>query len=341
MTDRSQALFSRAELDAAARLVHRHMLPTPQLAWPLLCERLGARVWVKHENHTPTGAFKVRGGLNLMQDLAARQPGARLITATRGNHGQSVPFAATRHGLPVTVLVPRGNSKDKNAAMRAWGAEVVEFGEDFDAARMEADRRAAADGAVFVPSFDRLLVTGVATYALELFTAVPDLDRVYVPIGMGSGICAVMAVRDLLGLDVEVVGVVAANAPCYARSFEAGRPVETDSALTFADGLAVRVPHPQAVALVNAGAARVVTVTEDAIADAMRDLYRATHNVAEGAGAAAWAAAVGERELNAGGRVAVVLSGGNVDAEVLGTVLAGGTPVVASSPAGPGTHPDD
>lgn len=320
-------MFSRDVLDAAARLVSRHMAPTPQYRWPLLCERLGAEVWVKHENHTPTGAFKVRGGLNYLHHLAEVEGDRRpLITATRGNHGQSIPFAAARYGIPVTVVVPHGNSVEKNRAMRAWGAEVREFGRDFDEAREEAGRLAASGAFRFVPSFDPLLVVGVASYASELFGAVSDLDRVYVPIGMGSGICGTLRVRDLFGLATEVVGVVAERAPCYARSFAAGRPVASESAATFADGMAVRVPHPEAVAAINAGAARVVEVDEDEIADAMRTLFSDAHTVAEGAGAAAWAAAYQERTLNAGARIAVVISGGNVDRTVFAAVLGGETP---------------
>ncbi len=320
-------MFGREELQAARRLVRRHLAPTPAYRWPLLAERLGAEVWVKHENHTPTGAFKVRGGLNYLHHLVNEGSDRRpLITATRGNHGQSIPFAAARYGIPVTVLVPHGNSAGKNRAMRAWGAEVREFGSDFDEAREEADRLAAAGNYRFVPSFDPLLVAGVATYACELFEAVAALDRVYVPIGMGSGICGMIVVRDLLGLATEVVGVVAEQAPCYALSFAAGRPVATDRAATFADGMAVRIPHPDAVSVINAGAARVVEVSEDEIAAAMRALFSDTHNIAEGAGAAAWAAACKERARNAGARVAVVISGGNVDREVFVRVLAGETP---------------
>ena len=320
-------MFDLDGLEDARRTVARVMPPTPQYRWPSLCERVGCEVWVKHENHTPIGAFKVRGGVVLLEELhrAGRLP-RRMVTATRGNHGQSIPFAARRFGIPVTVFVPRANSVEKNEAMVGWGAEVVTFGDDFDEARVEAARRADVEGAFVVPSFHPALICGVATYARELFEAVGDLDTVYVPIGMGSGICGVIRTRDLMGLRTEVVGVVAARAPAMARSVAAGRVVSTDSARTFADGMACRVPNEQALEVVRGGAARVVEVSEAEIAEAMRTLYRCTHNVAEGAGAAALAALCREASRQAGRRVAVVLSGGNVDADVFRSVLAGDVP---------------
>ena len=320
-------MFDLAGLEDAHRVVARAMGPTPQYRWPTLCRSVGCEVWVKHENHTPIGAFKVRGGLVLFDELdrAGRLP-ERIVTATRGNHGQSIPFAARRYGIPVTVLVPRGNSVEKNEAMLGWGAELVEFGDDFEEARMEAERRAATGEAYCVPSFHPALVRGVATYAHELFGAVRDLDTVYVPIGMGSGICGVIRTRDVLGLSTEVVGVVAARAPAVARSVAAGRIVTTDTSDTFADGMAVRMPHAEAFEVIRRGAARIVEVSEAEIADAMRVLYRSTHNVAEGAGAAAFAGLRQEGARRAGGRVAVILSGGNVDASVFRIVLAGEVP---------------
>lgn len=322
--------FGLADLERAAEVVYRHMPPTPQYAWPLLSQALGCEVWVKHENHTPTGAFKVRGGLVMLDRLAGADAlPAGLITATRGNHGQSIPFAARRYGVPVTVLVPHGNSAEKNRAMVGWGAELIEHGEDFDVARVEAARLAQERNLTFVPSFHPDLVLGVATYALELFRARDALDTVYVPIGMGSGICGLMRTRDLLGLSTEIVGVVSSHADAFARSFAAGRVVETESARTFADGMACRVPMPDAVDAVRAGAARIVAVDDDEIAAAMRTLYEATHNVAEGAGAAALAALAREADVQRGRRVAVVLTGGNVDAGVLAEVLSGSTPAVA------------
>ena len=321
-------MFDLAQLQAAHRTVQRVMAPTAQYRWPCLCRRVGCEVWVKHENHTPIGSFKLRGGLVLMEELAQRgRMPPRLITATRGNHGQSIPFAAQRFGVPVTVCVPKGNSRDKNEAIAAWGAELVEAGDDLEAASVEAQRRADAEAAFAVPSFHPALVRGVATYAWELFRAVQHIDSIYVPIGKGSGICGVIRTRDLLGLSTEVVGVVVSGAPAMARSVAAGRIVSTATATTtLADGIACRVPHEAAFEIVCQGAARIVEVTEAEIAQAMRILYRTTHNVAEGAGAAALAALHQERRRQAGRRVAVVLSGGNVDAELFRAVLADEVP---------------
>jgi len=294
------------------------MPPTPQYAWPLLAARAGCEVWVKHENHTPTGAFKVRGGLVYCD---RRRASKGLVSATRGNHGQSIAYAARRAGIPVTIVVPRGNSVEKNAAMRALGAELVEHGRDFDQARPEAERLAQERGLDMVPSFHPDLVLGVATYALELFRSVPDLHTVYVPIGLGSGICGVIRTRDLLGLATRVVGVQSERAPSYARSFEAGRIVTTESADTFADGVATRVPDPLAFERIRKGVERIVTVSEEEIAAAMRALYTDTHNLAEGAGAAPLAALLKEGEPMRGRKVAVVLSGGNIDLDLFRRVL--------------------
>jgi threonine dehydratase len=325
--------FSHADLDAAAALVRRSLLPTPAHRWPLLADVLGADVWVKHENHLPVGAFKVRGGLVYVDRLVRRRPDVSgLISATTGNHGQSLAFAGRGAGLPVRIVVPHGNSPDKNAAMRALGADVVEHGHDFQAAREHAGSLAAADpGLEMVPSFHPDLVLGVATYALELFEAVADLDTVYVPVGMGSGACGLIGVRDLLGLPTEIVGVVAERADATARSFAAGRAVATDTADTFVDGVATRAPDPEAIRQIVAGAARIVTVSEDATADAMRLHFRTTHNVPEPAGALALAAALAEADRVRGARVALVQTGGNVDASTLATVLAGGTPAPPSA----------
>ena len=322
-------MTSLAELEAAADLVHAHFSPTPQYAWPLLAQRTGADVWVKHENHTPIGAFKVRGGLVYMDHL--KRSGADVagvITATRGNHGQSIARAAAAVGLPSTILVPHRNSTEKNAAMRAFGAELIEFGRDFDEAKDEAHRLASVRNLHFVPSFDPLLVRGVATYALEFFRAVTDLDAVYVPIGMGSGICGLITARDLLGLKTEIIGVVAQNAPGIALSFEAGRPVPTNSAQTFADGMACRVPNPDALDIMMRGAARIVAVSEDEIAEAIRFYYEDTHNLAEGAGAASLAALIQESSPQRGRRIGLILSGGNIDRSACAQVLAGATPAV-------------
>lgn len=306
-------------LREAARVVRRHVAPTPARRWPLLEAATGVETWVKHENHCPTGAFKVRGGLVFVDRLLAsgRRP-AGLITATRGNHGQSVAYAGAAGGLPVTVVVPEGNSPDKNEAMAAFGARLVVAGHDFQAAREHAAELAERDGLLFVPSFAPDLVAGVATYAAELHASVPGLDVVYVPVGLGSGVCANLLVRDLLGLDCEVVGVVAERAPAYALSYEAGEPVASDSADTLVDGVACRVPDPDAVRLVNAGAARLVRVSEEQAQAAMTLMYRATHNLAEPAGSLALAGLLADdRRDPAHTRVAVVHTGGNCDLGVL------------------------
>ncbi len=314
-----------ANLEAAAALVHRVVPPTPQYCWPLLGERVGAAVWVKHENHTPIGAFKLRGGLVYLDDLRRAEPGVRgVITATRGNHGQSIAYAAARLGLTATIVVPHGNSSEKNLAMRAFGARLVEAGHDFQAAYEHAIGLAESDSLHLVRSYHPLLVRGVASYALELFRGVVDLATIFVPIGLGSGISGMIAARDALGLTSEIVGVVAANAPAYALSVARGTAVATNSADTIADGLACRVPDEAALAVIRRGAGRIVTVSEAEIRRAMRILFTDTHNVAEGAGAAAFAAALQERGRLAGKRIAVVLSGGNVDRDVLAEVLAEG-----------------
>jgi threonine dehydratase len=312
-----------ARLDAAADLVHRIVAPTPQYCWPLLSQRLGAELWVKHENHTPIGAFKLRGGLVYLDHVRRAEPNLRgVVTATRGNHGQSVAYAAARLGLAATVIVPFGNSTEKNRAMAAWGAKLVEIGHDFQAAYEYAIELAERERLHLVRTFHPILVRGVASYGLELFRAVPDLDVVYVPIGQGSGISGVIAAREALGRKAEIVGVVAENAPAYALSFAAGAPVATNSADTIADGLAVRVPDPAALAVIGRGAARIVTVSEAEIRGAMRILYTDTHNLAEGAGAAALAAALKERRRLAGKRIAVIQSGGNIDRSLFSEVLA-------------------
>jgi threonine dehydratase len=312
-----------ATLEAAASLVRSVLPPTPQYCWPLLSRRIGAEVWVKHENHTPIGAFKIRGGLVYLDDLKRAQAGIRgIVTATRGNHGQSIAYAAARLGLSATVVVPHGNSVEKNRAMAAFGARLVEFGHDFQAAYEHAIELAERDKLHIVRTYHPMLVAGVASYGLELFRAVADIDIVYVPIGQGSGISGVMAARDALRLKTEVVGVVAENAAAYALSFAAGKPVSTNSADTVADGLAVRVPDEAALAAIRKGAARIVTVSEQEIRRAMRIMFIDTHNVAEGAGAAALAAALQERGRLAGKRIALIQSGGNVDRALFAEILA-------------------
>jgi threonine dehydratase len=316
-------MTSLTALDAAAALVHSVVPPTPQYCWPLLSQRVGAEIWVKHENHTATGAFKLRGGVVYLDDLKRSQPGiAGVISATTGNHGQSIAWAATRLGLKATIVVPHGNSPEKNRAMQAFGATLIEHGHDFQAAYEHAMALAERENLHPVRSYHPLLVRGVASYGLELFRAAPNLDAVYVPIGLGSGICGVIAAREALGCKAEIVGVVAANAPTYALSFAAGKPVATNSADTFAGGLAVRVPDAAALDIIHRHAARIVSVTEDEMRRAMRIIFSDTHNVAEGAGAAPFAAALKERDKLKGKKIAVVLSGGNIDRALFAEILA-------------------
>src|SRR5882724_12125479 len=319
--------FELQELESAAQLVYRVMPPTPLHAWPKLKRRTGCSVRVKHENHAPTGAFKVRGGIVYLDRLCSSLPNvAGVITATRGNHGQSIAFAAARAGIPATIYVPAGNSPDQNSAIAGFGAKLVEFGRDFDEAKHEAFRVAASEGLHFVPSFHRDLVTGVATYALELFRAVSGLDAVYVGVGMGSGISGLITVRDLLGLKTEIIGVGAVKAPATALSFAAGRAINAPSAQTFADGLATREPNAEAIATICRGAARMVEVDENAIAESMGIYFDDTHQIAEGAGAAPLAALLQERHRMANKNVAVVLSGGNIERARYLQVLSGVTP---------------
>ena len=315
-------MLTLRELDAAAAIVYQAMPPTPQQRWPLLDARAGAEVWIKHENQTPVGAFKIRGGLVYLHALRRDSPQVKgVVAATRGNHGQSIGFAAARHGFPAAVVVPHGNSTGKNAAMKALGVELIEEGHDFQASLEAADRIARERGWHMVPSFDTLLVQGVASYALELFRAVPDLDTLYVPIGLGSGICGAIAARNALGRTTKIVAVVAASAPAYARSLALGRAVSHDATTRIADGMACRTPVPEALDQIRAGIDRVVEVSDDAIEAAMRAIYDDTHNVAEGAAASSVAALLGDRDALRGGPVAVVLTGANVDRPVFAKVL--------------------
>jgi len=309
------------ELLAAAQVVAEALKPTPQIRWPLLAERTGTEVWVKHANHGPIGAFKLRGGIIYMDNLArASKPPTGIIAATRGNHGQSIAYAAARVGIRATIVVPRQNSREKNAAIRALGAELIEHGRDFQDALEFAQRQAAERGLFMVSSFDRVLVCGVASYALE-FLSGENLDTVYVPIGLGSGICGMIAAREALRLHTRIVGVVAANAPAYALSFAAGRLIPTESADTIADGVACRVPDAYALSVIRRWAERIVTVSDAEFAAAMRHYFSDTHNIAEGAGAAL-AALLKERALMEGRRVGLVLSGANVDRDLYARVLA-------------------
>ena len=316
-----------AALDAATTVVRRHVPPTPQYEWPMLSEAAGSTVIVKHENHTPVGAFKVRGGLVLLDGLIRERPEVNgIVSATRGNHGQSLAFAGRAAGVAVTIFVPHGNSREKNAAMRALGAELIEFGDDFQEARERSAVFARERSLEAVPPFHPDLVLGVATYAKELFDGAGPLDTVYVPVGMGSGVNAMIAVRDLLGLDTEIVGVVAERAAATKLSFEAGEVVTTDRADTFVDGVATRSPDADSIAGIVTGAARVVAVSDDAVADAMRLIYRTTHNVAEPGGAIGLAGLLSEPAEVRGHRSAFTLSGGNVDTDVFAAVLGGATP---------------
>jgi threonine dehydratase len=324
--------MSLTELESAAAIVYRAMRPTPQQRWPLLDARVGAEVWVKHENQTPVGAFKVRGGLVYFDRLRASGAVVKgVVAATRGNHGQSIGFAAARHGIAAAIVVPHGNSAGKNAAMRALGVELIEEGHDFQAALEAAGRIAAAREWHLVPSFHEWLVQGVASYSLELLRAVPSLEVVYVPIGLGSGICGAIAARDALGLPARIVAVVAASAPAYARSLSLGRPVSHDATTRIADGMACRTPVPKALDAIRAGVDRVVEVTDDEIEAAMRAIYDDTHNVAEGAAASTFAALLKDRELARGRQVAIVLTGANVDAAIFARVLS----PLADSATGP------
>ncbi len=319
----SSTLPSLAEIESAAALLYRYMPPTPQYNWPLLDLLAGTEVWVKHENHTPVGAFKIRGGIVYMDALRREHPEVKgVVGATRGNHGQSMGFAARITGTRATVVVPHGNSPEKNAAMRALGVHVIEAGVDFQEACEYADALAGEDGLHRLPSLDPRLVCGVATYCLEFLRSAPPLDTVYVPVGMGSGICAMIAARDALRLETKIVAVVSAGAPAYKLSFEAGRVIEHDVTTILADGLACRSPKQECLEAMLAGVKRVLAVSEHEVAVAMRGLFSATHNVAEGAGAASFAALLQEKLRMRGKRVGVVLCGGNVDAEVFAQVLA-------------------
>ena len=316
--------FTREEIAAARRTVYAAMPPTPQYAWPLLAGRLGCTVWTKHENHTPAGAFKLRGGLTYFETLAREAPGVRhVISATRGNHGQSVGFAARRHGLAATIVVPHGNSVEKNAAMRALGVTLVEHGDEFQTASEHAARLAERDGLHRVPSFHRELVRGVATAYVEFFEALADAppEVLFVPIGLGSGFAAAAAARAHCGVRTRLVGVVSAHATAYLDSWRAGRVLEAPVSTRLADGMACRTPVPQALEVIRREADDVVAVSDEEVAAAMRVLFIDTHNVAEGAGAAALAAATQQRSRWRGKTIGIALTGGNVDAAMFAGVL--------------------
>ena len=311
-----------SQLERAAEIIYQQMPPTPQYNWPMLSQRIGVDVWLKHENHTPLGAFKVRGGL-VYFDALSSELGDGVVCATRGNHGQSVAFAAGKHGIPVTIVVPHGNSMEKNAAMKSLGAKLVEFGQDFQEALEYAADLSGRNGMAMVPSFHPLLITGVGTYSLELFRAVDQLDVLYVPIGLGSGICGAIAVKEALGLETEIVGVVSSKARAYSESIKCGRVIELPATTEIADGMACRRPNDDALPFIIDGISRVVEVGDEQVKRAMRDIFQCTHNVAEGAGAAAVAAVTMDARRLEGKRAAAVLCGANVDRDVFSSVLAG------------------
>lgn len=314
-----------AELEEASEIVYRAMLPTPQYKWPLLSDSLGVDAWIKHENHTPLGAFKVRGGLVYFAKHAEQlKDGPGVICATRGNHGQSIAFAASRYGIASTIVVPHGNSKEKNAAMLGLGAKLIEHGDDFQESLEYSQRLAGERGLTMVPSFDPLLVMGVGTYSLELFRAVPDLDVMYVPIGLGSGICGAIAAKKALGLNTEIVGVVSTEARAYSESVSQGRAVECPVATRIADGMACRKPNLDSLPIITAEVNRILEVNDDEVEQAIRQVYRCTHNVAEGAGAASIAAIKQDAKNLQGKKVAGVLCGANIDSDVFLRVLGQG-----------------
>ncbi len=324
MSVTTTALPSLDEIRQAQELVYSVMQPTAQIRWPLLCNRLAAEVWVKHENHTPTGAFKARTAIVYAAELFKSRNGIKgLIAATRGNHGQSVALAGQRFNVPTTIVVPFGNSADKNAAMRAQDATLIEYGSDFQESREYAVKLAAERSLHMVPAYHHDIVKGVATYWLEFLSSVANLDVIYVPIGQGSGICSAVAVRNGMNLKTKIVGVVSEGAPAYALSFEAGRKVEAAVTTQIADGMACRVPDDQPLEIILQNVERVVRVTDDEVRRAMKIYFTDTHNVVEGAGAAALAAAMKDVPSPKGKRVGLVASGGNVDADVFASVLQG------------------
>ena len=319
----STHLPSLADIEAAAEVVYREFAATPQYRWATLSARLGTDCWVKHENHTPVGAFKIRGGLTYFDQLKQRDAMPReVIAATRGNHGQSVGWAARTHGVACTIVVPHGNSVEKNAAMRALGVTLVEHGDDFQESREHAIQLAAERGAHMVPSYHTDLLRGVSTYWWEFFKAVPQLDVVYVPIGQGSGACSAIAAKLALGHRARIVGVVSSHATTYADSLTGGRVVEAPVSTVLADGMACRVADAEALQVLQPHLDHLVKVSDAEVAEAMRAIFADTHNAAEGAGAASFAAAWQERAQLKGQVVGITLCGGNVDSAVFAQVLA-------------------
>jgi len=315
-------LPNKQQLTDAAQVVYAAMPATPQYSWPLINRALGCDVWIKHENHTPTGSFKVRGGLVYLHELAKRAPAVNhIVSATRGNHGLSVGYAARRHGMTAHIVVPRGNSTEKNQAMRALGVDLIEYGDEFQDCREYAAKLAKQNDWHMIPSMHPDLLSGVASYWMELFTAQPDLDVVFVPIGQGSGICAAVAAKQALGLKTKIVGVVSAHALAYKNSFDAGYKIEAPVSTVLADGLACRVPDDVSLEIILSMVDRILAVTDAEVAEAMRLLFVATHNVAEGAGAAAMAAAMQVKAGLNGLRVGLPLCGGNVDAKQFSIII--------------------
>ena len=322
MTPTATLLPTLDEIRDGQKLIYSVMQPTPQISWPLLNQRLEAEVWVKHENHTPIGAFKARTAIVYAAELFRHSKGIKgLITATRGNHGQSVALAGQRFHVPVTVVVPFGNSTEKNSAMRAQGASLIEFGNDYQEAREHAEKLAEEQELHMIPPYHRDIVRGVASYWMELFSAQSELDVVYVPIGMGSGICAGCAVRNAMGLKTRIIGVVSEGAPCYALSFKAGRKIEAPVTTQIADGMACRAPDEEALEIIRENVERIVCVTDNEIRRAMKMYFTDTHNTVEGAGAASLAAALKEESTLRDRRVGLIVSGGNVDHEIFAGVL--------------------
>jgi threonine dehydratase len=316
-------LATLAEIESIADGINAVVPPTPQFSWPLLNARVGCELWVKHENHTAIGSFKIRGALNFINQLVARAPQTRgVVAATRGNFGQAVAFAASRHGLSATIVVPHGNSAEKNRAMLGLGAELIEYGEDFESALVRSEALARERGLHWVPSFHRDLAWGNAVSMLDFLRNTPPLDWIYIPIGLGSGVCGFMAARAALGLPTAIVGVASDQAPAIALSFENRRVTQFPASTRIADGLACTKPNGEAFAFIIQGVTRIVRVTDDETEAAMRAYFSDTHNVADGAAGAALAAILRERREIAGKRIGVVLSGGNVDAATFARVLA-------------------
>ncbi len=310
--------ISLKEIVRARAVIYRYLRPTPLIHYQPLSEITGFQTYIKHENHNPTGAFKVRGGLNLIASLPQEEKERGVITATRGNHGQSIAMASRIFGVPCTLLVPHGNNPEKNRAMRGFGAELVEYGRDFDEARQRAEEIREEKGLRYIhPANEPRLINGVGTYSLEIFEDLPDVDAIIVPIGGGSGACGAITIARALNPNTRVIGVQAERAPSVYLSWKEGRIIETESADTFADGLATRVPFEMTFNIIREGISDIVTVSEEEMKSSVRLLLETTHNLAEGAGAAPLAAALKLRDRLRGKKVVIILSGGNIDLATL------------------------